>query len=86
MVSLKGKEIASSCGRFGVRYGFSDPALQIFLRISLNSVDRVCVSHSVVSSSVTPGTVARRLLCPWDSPGKNTGVGCHALLPMDHIP
>ena len=19
-------------------------------------------------------------LCPWDSPGKNTGVGCHALL------
>ena len=24
--------------------------------------------------------MARRLLCPWDSPGKNTGVGCHALL------
>ena len=21
-----------------------------------------------------------RLLCPWDYPGKNTGVGCHALL------
>jgi len=21
-----------------------------------------------------------RLLCPWDSPGKNTGVGCRALL------
>ena len=21
-----------------------------------------------------------RLLCPWDSTGKNTGVGCHALL------
>ena len=21
-----------------------------------------------------------RLLCPWDSPGKNTGVGCHFLL------
>ena len=21
-----------------------------------------------------------RPLCPWDSPGKNTGVGCHALL------
>ena len=20
------------------------------------------------------------LLCPWDFPGKNTGVGCHALL------
>ena len=23
---------------------------------------------------------ASRLLCPWDSPGKNTGVGCHFLL------
>ena len=21
-----------------------------------------------------------RLLCPWDFPGQNTGVGCHALL------
>ena len=21
-----------------------------------------------------------RLLCPWNSPGKNTGVGCHSLL------
>ena len=25
----------------------------------------------------TPWTA--RLLCPWDSPGKNTGVGCHFL-------
>jgi len=22
-----------------------------------------------------------RLLCPWDSPGKSNGVGCHSLLP-----
>ena len=27
-------------------------------------------------------TVAVRLLCPWDFPGKNTGVGCHLLLPI----
>ena len=27
----------------------------------------------------TPWTVACRLLCPWDSPGKNTVVGCHFL-------
>ena len=27
-----------------------------------------------------PWTVVPRLFCPWDSPGKNTGVGCHALL------
>ena len=42
----------------------------------------VCVSaHSVVSDSVRPpGLWPARLLCPWDSPGKNTGGGCHFLL------
>ena len=29
----------------------------------------------------TPWTVPTRLLHPWDSPGKSTGVGCHCLLP-----
>ena len=29
---------------------------------------------------VTLWAVAHRLLCPWDYPGKNTGVGCHFLL------
>ena len=28
----------------------------------------------------TPWTVAARLLCSWDFPGKDTGVGCHFLL------
>ena len=27
----------------------------------------------------THGLSPARLLCPWDSPGKNTGVGCHFL-------
>ena len=36
---------------------------------------------SIVSDFfVTPWTVPTRLLCPWDSSGKNTGVGCHALV------
>ena len=40
-----------------------------------------CVSHSVISDSLRPhGPEPARLLCPWDSPGKNTGVGCHPLL------
>ena len=26
------------------------------------------------------GPQSARLLCPWDSPGKNTGVGCFAFL------
>ena len=38
-------------------------------------------SHSVVSNSLQPHVLLpTRLLCPWDSPGKNTGVGCHFLL------
>ena len=38
-------------------------------------------SLSAVSDSLQPrGLQPTRLLCPWDSPGKNAGVGCHALL------
>ena len=40
----------------------------------------VCSVALVVSNSAIPWTIAR-LLCPWDFPGKNTGMGCHALLP-----
>ena len=42
----------------------------------------VCVhAHSVMSDSLQPcGLKPARLLCPWDSPDKNTGVGCHVLL------
>ena len=39
------------------------------------------VSRSVVSDSLRPSRLQRtRLLCPWDSPGKNTGVSYHSLL------
>ena len=30
------------------------------------------------------GWQPKRLLRPWDSPGKNTGVGCHFLLQRMH--
>ena len=40
-----------------------------------------CKVVSVVSDSVQPyGLKPTRLLCPWNSPDKNPGVGCHALL------
>ena len=39
-----------------------------------------CVLGSRVRLFATPWTVAARLLCTWNSPGKNTGAGCHALL------
>ena len=39
------------------------------------------VSGLVMSSSLRPhGLQPARLLRPWNSPGKNTGVGCHSLL------
>ena len=37
--------------------------------------------RSVMSDSLRPhGLEPTRLLCPWNSPGKITGVGCHFLL------
>ena len=44
---------------------------------------RVCVStlsRSVRSTLRPHGLEPARLLCPWDSPGKNPGVDCHVLL------
>ena len=42
---------------------------------------RATVSHSVTSGSLwLSGPQRTRLLCPWDSAGKNTGVGCCTLL------
>ena len=41
----------------------------------------VSVSCSVISNSLRPhGLQPTRLLCPWDSTGKNTVVGSHSLL------
>ena len=41
----------------------------------------VCVSCLVMSNSLQPHRPQpTRPLHPWDSPGKNTGVGCHFLL------
>ena len=40
-----------------------------------------CVRCSVVSNSLQlHGLWSARLLCPWNSPGKNIGVGSHYLL------
>ena len=47
----------------------------------LSSCCCCCCVASVVSDSVRPHRrQPTRLRCPWDSPGKNTGVGCHFLL------
>ena len=46
--------------------------------------DRLCVcmlSHlSCIRLFAPSWTVAHQVFCPWDSPGRKTGVGCHFLL------
>ena len=49
--------------------------------LSLCSKVCIAVKVKVVSdSSRLHGLQRTRLLCPWDFPGKSTGVGCHYLL------
>ena len=44
-------------------------------------VDKYFVPGKVIVSHLYPyGLWVARLLCPWNSPGKNTGVGIHSLL------
>ena len=44
-------------------------------------INQCSVSHSVVSDSLRPhGLQLTKLLCPLNSPGKNTGAGCHFCL------
>ena len=47
----------------------------------------VCPVPPVLSDSLWPhGLQPTRILCPWHSPGKNTGVGCHALFQENSDP
>ena len=44
-----------------------------------------CYVASVMSDSVRPQRQQpTRLPCPWDSPGRNTGVGCHLQWSLKH--
>ena len=76
------KELAWNCVRFcprGATWGHWSPK-------NLCGIDHVmccccCYVTSVVSDSVhRHRQQPTRLPHPWDSPGKNTGVGCHFLL------
>ena len=52
----------------------------LFVRCRQYSKD-VCIICSVVSNSLRlHGLYPARLLCSWDSPGKNPGLGNHSLL------
>ena len=66
LVNLKQAEAAL------VRYAIADS--QVFLIVW------VVQSLGRVQLFVTPWMQPTRVLCPWDFPDKNTGVGCHFLL------
>ena len=74
-------------GSHRVRHDWSDSAVAA----AYNSMNIFQMTHvgccyccwvtSVVSDSVRPHRwQPTRMPCPWDSPGKKTGVGCHFLL------
>ena len=55
--------------------------LNLFISYTNTEKKSDSVSHSVLSDSLWPHILQpARLLGPWNSPGKNTGVGCHSLL------
>ena len=66
-----------------VEPGRTDRGLLAFapLEVELTAVAQVLIASVVSHSVCPPGLSPTRLLCPWDSPGRNTGVGCHALPP-----
>ena len=58
---------------------FDDLDLRLFCKSWASPVG--ACSCSLMSDSLQPcGLPPARLLCPWPSAGKNTGVGCHFLL------
>ena len=61
------------CNNYALEACTLDPVLRNKRKV------KVLVTHSC-PTLWTRWTVAPRLLCPWNSPGKNTGVGCHSLL------
>ena len=55
--------------------------IKIFIELNFPAVCACILSCSVESDSLWPYWLKpARLLCPWDYPGKNTGVGCRFLL------
>ena len=57
------------------------PRFSLYQGTKVSKATSSSCSCSVVSDSLRPrGLSPTRLLCPWGSPGKSTGVGCHFLL------
>ena len=71
-----------SSGPFSAPPTITGPAHSGLLRVPLATL---CCVLSQVDSLRPYGLWPTRLLCSWDFPGKNTGVGCHLLL-QENLP
>ena len=83
---LLGKSMFHLVNSEGISYIINELLPHAKINLSQSYLDKLMCVHawwvtSVVSDSVRPyGVWPARFLCPWDFAGKNTGVGCHALL------
>ena len=57
-----------------------DTTEQLNNRIPGKTIFTICCAQWCLTLRQPQGLQPARLLCPWNSPGKNTGVGCHSLL------
>ena len=69
---------ASTGGTYRLLWPLSHPALASPFSPLLYMCAVAPVGH--IQFFATCGLQPTRLLCPWDSPGKNAGIGCHVLL------
>ena len=68
-------------GLWGVRVmSLSSGHALVSLQSSWREQTRMKVKVQVLATQSCLTLLPTRLLCPWASPGKNTGVGCHFLL------
>ena len=81
-MDARGKSISSRKREAKIKFRKREqPGFWISSSSCLRDCCCCCEVTSVMSDSVRPHKrQPTRLPCPWDFPGKNTGVGCHFLL------
>ena len=62
-------------------HGVANTTKQLSMHVIIMKEKSESVSRLLTAESLQPhGLQPARLLCSWNSPGRNTGVGCHSLL------
>ena len=82
-IAVKFRYSNRSCEYCTSHFRSNETTLDTYIDLSQFYPQECCCCYvaSVVSDSVWPQRwPPTRFPCPWDSPGKNTGVGCHFLL------